>query len=117
MISSADSIAERLDRYANMFEASGAWEREYNKWNMDPVPLRASVEEETDYVKHWYVKNHESLCSQFGTVPVYTAIDEARASVPAAAVYTIDGRKVNQSDPHRLQKGIYIIEGRKVIVR
>lgn len=112
-----DSIAERLDRYANMFEASGAWEREYNKWNMDPVPLRASVEEETDYVKHWYVKNHESLCSQFGTVPVYTAIDEARESVPGAAVYTIDGRKVNQSDPHRLPKGIYIIEGRKIIVR
>ena len=112
-----ESIVQRLDHYANMFEASGAWEREQGKWNDNPVPLKANIAEEIDYVKGWYEKNYESLCTQFGTPSVTTGIANIRESVSPVSIYTLDGRKINATDTRQLTKGIYIVHGRKVLVR
>lgn len=38
-ILSQDNFERRLDHYAKKFRASGAWQREYDKWNLNPVPL------------------------------------------------------------------------------
>ena len=55
------NVEKLLDRYAETFLKSGAWKREYNKWNEKPVPLEESPLEELKYVKNWYQKNYIHL--------------------------------------------------------
>ena len=57
---SCESFYQRLDKYAGQFVASGAWEREYEKWNGNPVPLKESIADELEYVKEWYRENYEN---------------------------------------------------------
>ena len=47
-----------IGRYSEMFEQSGAWQREVDRWNNNPVPLKADIKEETAYVSEWYRENH-----------------------------------------------------------
>ena len=110
---SCESIAQRLDHYAEQFTASGAWERERTKWNNNPVPLKESVFEELEYVKDWYAKNYENLCTQYGTNAI-DSIDMDSKHSQRTSIYTIDGRRVNENI---LQRGIYIINGKKTVVK
>lgn len=111
---SCNSISERLDHYAEQFTSSGAWEREFAKWNGNPVPLKESVDDELEYVKDWYWKNYVSLCTQFG-IDVTTGIVNISTNQPSGhCIYTIDGRRISQKD---IQKGIYIVNGKKIVVR
>lgn len=111
---SCETIAERLDSYAELFTSSGAWEREYAKWNGNPVPLKESVYEELEYVKGWYKKNYENLCTQFG-VDVTTGIANITSLQPTDnRIYTIDGRMITRKE---MQRGIYIVNGKKAVVR
>ena len=112
-----ESIGHRLDTYAAMFMESGAWERERAKWNDNPVPLKEQLQEETDYVKNWYAKNYESLCEQFGTPPEISGISNLSQTDHQKEIYTLDGRKMGVKSPDRLPKGVYIVNGRKMIVR
>lgn len=112
-----EDISQRLDGYANMFKASGAWDREREKWDGNPVPLQANINDEIDYVKRWYAKNYESLCNQFGTPSVTTGVVNATAINFPISIYTLDGRKVDATDVQWLEKGVYIVNGRKVLVQ
>ena len=56
---SPENISSRLNAYALRFKKSGAWQREYDKWNNNPVPL--DLDEELEYVKKWYVNNISAL--------------------------------------------------------
>lgn len=114
---SCEAIDERLDCYAELFTSSGAWGREYAKWNGNPVPLKESVYEELEYVKGWYKKNYENLCAQFGVdvtndIKGITCI--ASRPLTDKRIYTIDGRRITQE---KLQRGIYIVNGKKLIIR
>ena len=112
---SCNSISERLDNYAELFTTSGAWEREYAKWNGNPVPLKESIAEELEYVKGWYRKNYESLCAQFGVDDTMGITDNAsHQPSDIIIIYTIDGRKISQEDMYR---GFYIVNGKKVVIR
>lgn len=113
----SDSLFQRLDHYADMFEASGAWEREREKWNENPVPLKADLGEELEYAKGWYEKNFDNLCRQLGTPAVAGGIATISVSAPPSGIYTLDGRRIHASDTQQLPKGIYIVRGRKVVVR
>ena len=112
-----DSIGRRLDRYANLFTTSGAWDRESDKWNDNPVPLKTQIAEELEYVKDWYDKNYQYLCGKFGTTYETGGITGKKESVSHKGIHTLDGRKVHSADRHRLEKGIYIVDGRKILVR
>ena len=119
---SCDAIARRLDDYAELFTNSGAWKREYNKWNGNPVPLQADIADELAYVKNWYEKNHESLCEQVD-LSVTTAINDVerltfRSALPLRlsknverAMFNLQGQRISS-----LQKGIVVVNGKKVVV-
>jgi len=113
---SPQSISNRMDNYAKSFTSSGAWEREYTKWNGNPVPLKHDIADELAYVKEWYVKNHDSLCAQFGTDKL-DIIDNSNNEVVKVnnegAVYDLAGCRLNTP----FKKGIYLINGKKVVVR
>lgn len=114
---SPESINQRLDAYASLFIESGAWEREVARWNGNPVPLKEQLSEELEYVKNWYAKNYENLCTQFGTPPITEGITNISRPKSCQGIYTLDGHQMDISDLHNLTKGIYIRNGRKIIIR
>lgn len=114
---SPESISQRLDAYASLFIESGAWEREVARWNENPVPLKEQLAEELEYVKNWYARNYENLCTQFGTPPITEGITDIRQPNNCQRIYTLDGHEVDVSNLHNLTKGIYIVNGRIILVR
>lgn len=109
---SCESINQRLDEYGTQLTLSGAWEREYRKWDGNPVPLKESIFDELEYVKDWYRKNFENLCAQFG-VPLPMGITHTASISPENAIFTLDGilhHKVTR-------KGLYIINGKKILMK
>ena len=112
---SCDSIARRLDDYARLFTSSGAWEREYEKWNGNPVPLKKHIADEMVYVKKWYSKNYLNLCAQLDTDIPTGNMGTASYQSSANRVFTLDGRRISRKDITR--KGIYIVDGKKVVLR
>lgn len=111
---SIESVSQRLDNYAEQFISSGAWEREYARWNDQPLPLKEDLTEEIAYVKDWYAKNYSNLCAQFGVEIPSGIVNIPSETHSNNAIYTLDGRRVNEST---LSKGIYIVNGKKKVIR
>lgn len=109
---SCDSINRRLDDYGHQLTVSGAWEREYQKWNGNPVPLQESIFDELDYVKDWYKKNYDNLCAQFDAL-LPSSVPHTASKSPDATIFTPDG--IPHHKPTR--KGLYIMNGKKVFFK
>ena len=113
---SIDSVYQWLDRYSDMFIRSGAWNREYEKWNDNPVPLRLTLKEEIDYVKQWYKMNYNHLCNIFdipvsvNAVPMF--VENAPLFQGEEVIFNLQGQRISAP-----QKGINIIGGKKVWVK
>ena len=108
---STDNVAQRIIEYAELFTLSGAWEREVEKWNNNPVPLKTDLFEEVDYVINWYKQNYAAVDEQF--MPLSTPIPTTTVSPTTPTIYTLDGKAL-ATPINRLQKGIYIINGAKI---
>ena len=109
-IMSPNSFNSRLDAYAKRFKESGAWQREYDKWNNNPVPL--NLDEELEYVKKWYVNNIAALNKVLGVIAddipyVFQDTDSYNMRM-----YNIDGKRIMSNPTGRR---IYIENGRKII--
>ena len=109
-IMSPDNFNARLDAYAKRFKESGAWQREYDKWNNNPVPL--DLDTELEYVKNWYVKNIAAMNKTLGVIAddiPYVFQDSDSYNM---RMYNIDGKRI-MSNP--FGRRIYIENGRKII--
>ena len=109
-IMSPNSFNSRLDAYAKRFKESGAWQREYDKWNNNPVPL--DLDEELEYVKKWYVNNIAALNKVLGVIAddiPYVFQDTDSYNI---RMYNIDGKRIISNPTGRK---IYIETGRKII--
>ena len=109
-IMSPNSFNSRLDAYAKRFKESGAWQREYDKWNNNPVPL--DLDEELEYVKKWYVNNIAALNKVLGVIAddiPYVFQDTDSYNI---RMYNIDGKRIMSNPTGRI---IYIENGRKII--
>lgn len=112
---SDDAVYARLDAYANMLIESGAWEREYNKWNGDPVELQENLFDELDYVKEWYTNNANNLESVIflGCGGINDLFNDTEfSSDEDSPVYNIMGQKVSGD-----YRGFVIKNHRKYILR
>lgn len=111
---SEEAFDDRLDAYAKTFIESGAWEREYSKWNGNPVELQQDLMKEVEYVKDWYNRNCTNLQDNVfyglieGCVETISP-DDFNSSDDA---YNVMGQKVDDS-----YKGIVIKAGKKIIRR
>ena len=112
-ILSPECFNERLDAYARQLEESGAWKREHDKWNGNPVPLRNNINDEVEYVKNWYKNNYDNLenviFKNYITSGVTTITGDD--SHEDDTLYNIMGQKVGKD-----YKGIVIRKGRKYII-
>ena len=109
-IMSPDNFNVRLDAYAKRFKESGAWQREYDKWNNNPVPL--DLDAELEYVKNWYVNNMAALNKILGVIADDIPFVFQDTDTHNMRMYNIDGKKIMSNPGIRR---IYIENGRKVI--
>lgn len=111
---SIENVSRRMEDYEQQFTLSGAWEREYAKWNGNPVMLKENLGEELEYVKDWYAKNYENLCSQFGLELPTSISTIMEGNKQSPQIYSLDGRRIEAG---HLSRGIYIINGKKLMVQ
>ncbi|MCR5819593.1 MAG: CotH kinase family protein [Bacteroidaceae bacterium] len=111
---SVEKICMRLDSCAEKLVESGAWKREWEKWNGNPVPLEENLFDELQYVKGWYEKNYNFLCRYFGMGTTGLTSNQVNKKQPD--IYMLDGRKAANYTV-RLRKGFYIEGSKKIVVR
>lgn len=110
-ILSEEEISKRMNEYAETFMTSGAWKREYEKWNGNPVPLTENPQDELDYVNNWFHSNHINLDNYFKNIS--TGIQSLQNDIPETEIrYNLSGQKVSEN-----YKGIIIKNGKKIIIR
>ena len=81
---------------------------EYARWNYQGD----TVDENIDAAIAWFTDRHQWLASAIHTDHI---APHAATQHPSAVIYTLDGRKLPSSQP--LNKGIYIINGVKTVIR
>lgn len=100
----------RVDSCARLLTESGAWEREYNKWNGNPVCLTRNLEEETAYVKNWYQRNSDNLRQRIFSDFSTSGIEHRPESQEKSEIsYDLQGRSVGNS-----YRGIIIQKKKKI---
>lgn len=107
-----DSIEECARIYLDQFVSSGAWRREYARWDSEEFPLSVSLQEEYDYMMQWYRNTYYYFDNLMQNSPVDIATARPVSS-PANAIYDLAGRKLATIP----QKGIYIKDGKKCIAK
>ena len=109
---SEEQMSERLDAYVSLFTKSGAWAREYAKWNGNPVPLEKNLRIEKGYVMKWYMSNLAFLLD-------YTSISDTEITGISQGddIFTLDGRRVLKNGNGSLPRGLFIKGGKKIFVR
>jgi len=103
-------VLGKIDEYAAQLVRSGAWEREYERWNGNPVPLQKDLNDELEYVKDWYRRSYANLARETGISPTGVSSNSWSAA-PDDAWYTLSGVRVRTP----VAKGIYIHNGKKII--
>jgi hypothetical protein len=81
---------------------------EYARWNYQGD----TVDENIDAAIAWFTDRHQWLASAIHTDHI---TPRAATHRPSTAIYTLDGQKLPSSQP--LNKGIYIINGVKTVIR
>ena len=105
---SKENFNARVDAYVKQMKESGAWEREYNAWNRNPVELKRNLDEEADYIKAWFSTNFDNLQNKiFADIPTdivekksdYVALSEKlnSKSLPLVNI-TVDKDNISKDD-------------------
>lgn len=111
-ILSEESIAKRLDGYANNMVTSGAWERECIRWNNNPVALTTDPQEELRYVKEWYGRSFSALDKLLKDDSSVIQSILVPYSTTTSYRYNLYGQRVNKD-----YKGLIIENHHKIIIR
>ncbi len=112
---SKDEVFDRIEAYARLFIDSGAWQREYDKWNGNPVELNLDFFDTVTYLEDYYTKNYKLLSGKFNKITGEETITVGQSAQARRGIYTIDGRRLpDDTDITTLPHGIYIVDGRKV---
>lgn len=113
---SIDILQKRYKYYYNLLKASGAAEREAEKWSMDSDILGEIIDfdSEIEYIKNWITHRIIYLDNMF-SYPLYSSImDTPVEQNNKINIYNLQGQKmpINQ----KLSKGIYIYQNKKYII-
>ena len=111
-------LKETIHNYAASIEKSGAWQRERDKWNGNPVELSANIYEEEDYIMEWYAQNYEFIDNKIGhNTTSITHYQTPNTNQPTpntyhpTPIFDLSGRRIIPNRP-----GIYIKDNRKYIL-
>ena len=116
-ILSKTGFNECVDNYVEALTVSGAWQREYAKWNGNPVELKRDLDEEAGYVKDWYSRNYDNLGKtvfyNLGTTGITNIVvdENKKTDVGDNTFYNIMGQKVGNG-----YHGIVVVKGKKQLM-
>ncbi len=113
-ILSEEKFDNRIDTYVEQFVKSGAWQREYEKWNGNPVELKQSPWEEAEYLKSWYRMNMKHLENNIFYGLGTSGIDKCNKETYKAAHHkkNLFGQDVTEN-----YNGIVIQDNKKFILK
>lgn len=104
---SPQHVEEVFRDYADRLVVSGAWRRERERWNGNPVELPEEPGEEIDYMMDWYARNCRQMQS---LLPVPTGIGQLLTTEAGKReIFGLDGRRM----PAAPSRGCYIEDGKK----
>ena len=112
---SVESVTQRIYDYANLFDQSGAWQRDRDQWNYNPVTLGETAQDEATYMTEWYQANHDrldNLLLPYQSDGIRSTVNGQPSTVNAW--YDVSGRKVANS---KLSKGIYFNGHKKILIK
>lgn len=132
-----ESLKARVENYAKLFADSKADNREENRWSQ----YHNGIQTAADYMTNWIDDRIKALDEKYGYDPAMAAIDDAKAEnyfkvtgdkgcmaircgkAQHATVYNLSGAMVRRvqlneglNTIHGLAAGIYVVNGKKVIV-
>lgn len=132
-----EALQQRVEAYARLFAESGADEREGQR----RAQYHSDVKSAAEYMTEWMAKRIETLDNKYGYDPVIDGVNQAVAGnylqisggknqitvrygkAQHVRVFNLSGRMVRQGDLNEgfnvlnhFEPGIYVIEGRKVVV-
>lgn len=58
---SVASVSQLINDYAQQLDESGAWQRERELWNYNPVAIEETAAEAAKYMTEWYAESHEAI--------------------------------------------------------
>lgn len=114
-----DSVKQRLFDTCTLFEESGAWQRTVDHWKNKGSASEKYVEDlrkEVELVASWYEDRFREMDAYFNVTQEDidgAGITDAPIEGAEDAIYTIHGVRVNEMT----SPGIYIVGGRKVLVK
>ena len=110
------NISDKIKAYHDQLVNSGAWQREYDRWNGNPVPLKANMDDEISYVLNWYEGNLAAI-REVWDIPTSGIVGIGCTTSPVSSdIFTLEGQKVNI--PYsELPQGLYIVNGHKMLKR
>ena len=108
---SIESVSKIINDYAQQLDGSGAWQRERELWNYNPVTTDETASEAAKYMTEWYANSHEAI-SQLLEPYLPTGVKAAKSeSKTNDACYDLQGRRLQSSGNH---KGIFIKNNQKL---
>ena len=112
---STNQLIKRYQDYYDLIESSGAAKREQDKWSKDSDIKYEEInfEQEISYIKQWIANHMIYLDTNIFTS--HTGINNLSITQHQNSVfYNLNGQKINNT---YLRKGVYINNGRKIIIR
>lgn len=94
-----------------MRRGSGAWQRERELWNYNPVTTDETASEAAKYMTEWYANSHEAISQLLDPYLPMGVKDVKSESKPNDACYDLQGRRLQSSGNH---KGIFIKNNQKL---
>ena len=103
---SVASFTALINGYAQLLDESGAWQRERELWNYNPVAIEETAAEAARYMTEWYANSHEAI-SQLLAPYLPTAVKAVKSESinDQDACYDLLGRSLPSLTNY---KGIYI---------
>lgn len=109
---SVEAVAKKLFGYRDLLINSGAWQRQWDYFKTKSAKpcIVENLSEEIGYIVEWYKNRYNEMDDYFNiaadieNIKTYSDDDS----------YDLQGRKIKLKS---LQKGIYLKNGRKIIVR
>ncbi|MCR4604218.1 MAG: CotH kinase family protein [Prevotella sp.] len=116
-----ESILNRFRTQLNEFKTCGAAQREYDKWSYDTdvAGRELDFDNEMDYLDDWFTRRMKYLDNvRFKIDELPSAITTInRTTLNDDVVYDMRGMKIGTADDlDRLPSGIYVVNGRKVVI-
>lgn len=100
------SVSKLINDYAQSLDESGAWQRERELWNYNPVTIDETASEAARYMTEWYANSHEAISQLLNPyLPTGVKAVKSESKTNNDACYDLQGRRLSSPSNYN---GIYI---------